>query len=89
MKRIFQVLAGLWLVGVLVLGVGSAWLQNNPEVFADAAVTTADGAGIDEPRISDASRERMEGQLRAAEAGWDAGASLPEEPNSESGGWAE
>ena len=89
-KRIFQVLAGLWLLAVLVLGIGSAWLTNNPEVMTDAV---AEVSGLDEVDYyhnrSPVERERERAQERAEDAGWGKGQSLSEDAKFESGGWGD
>lgn len=89
-KRIFQVLAGLWLLGMLVLGIGGAWLTNNPEVVVDAVVDVSGLDDVDAYReIPSATREQRRAQERAADAGWGKGQSLSEDAKFESGGWAD
>lgn len=44
-KIILGVFAGLWLLTVIMIGVGGAWLSSNPDVIAEAAV---EAAGINE-----------------------------------------
>ncbi|MET0588517.1 MAG: hypothetical protein ABWZ75_08345 [Novosphingobium sp.] len=89
-KRIFQVLAGLWLLGVLVVGIGGAWLTNNPEVVVDAV---ADVTGLEDAgayrQIPSATREHKRAQERAADAGWCKDQSLSEDAKFESGGWGD
>jgi hypothetical protein len=88
-KRIFQVLAGLWLLAMITLGFGSAWLTNNPEVAADAA---ASAVGVDFADIASdgsTSRARMEAQERALDNGWGDEQALPRNADLESGGWAD
>ena len=42
LKRVVQVVAVLWLLAVLVVGLGTTWAQRNPEAVADVAVSVAE-----------------------------------------------
>lgn len=72
-RKIASVLAGLWLVGMLALGIGGSWLTNNSEEVAEGALGIA-GIDVEEMRA----HEQRERSVRAAkrearvykDAGW-------------------
>ncbi|MCR2833128.1 hypothetical protein [Parerythrobacter lacustris] len=64
-KIILGVFAGLWLLTVILIGAGGAWLSNNPDVVAEAAV---EASGIKEQvaRAADANCKAAEERYNMA-----------------------
>lgn len=88
-KRIFQIAAGLWLLAMIVLGAGTAWLQNNPETVTAAVEDAVGLEQVDTRHARSVGRARAEAWERAYDNGWGEGQALPENATLESGGWAD
>ncbi len=65
-RKIASVIATLWFVGVIALGVGGTWVSHNPDAMAEGALSVA-GVDVGEMKASQqAKRAEAEVKLEAA-----------------------
>jgi len=74
-RKLARILSGFWLVGILVLGAGGAWLSSNPDTVANSALSAA-GFDADELRTVEARHKVQKAAQRKAReyegGGWGA-----------------